>query len=333
MTPGPMIISRTPLRVSIGGGGTDLPSYYRDHGGFVISAAIDKYVYITLHDRTFSPDYIVKYSQVEKVAAAKDLQHPILREVFLSEDVKPGVELVSIADLPSGTGLGSSGSFTVGVLKAIYALHRKHVDTGALAEAACGIEIDRLKEPVGKQDQYIAAFGGMTVFDIDRTGRVTSTPLAIPEDARNDLQDHLLMFFTGYSRSASAVLADQKTKSEKSDKDMLDNLHFIKDLGFQIKEHLEAGNTHKFAECMHTHWLRKKVRSSGISNDKINDWYDLGKANGALGGKLIGAGGGGFLLFYATDPSALRKAMAGAGLAEVRFTFDQEGSKILVQGS
>jgi len=327
-----MIISRTPLRVSIGGGGTDLPSYYKDHGGFVISAAIDKYIYITMHDRTFSPDYIVKYSQLEKVAQAKDIQHPILREVFLTEDVKPGVELVSIADLPSGTGLGSSGSFTVGVLKAIYAMHRKHVATDALAEAACAIEIDRLKEPVGKQDQFIAAFGGMTVFDIDKGGRVTASPLAIPAAAVHDLEDHLLMFFTGYSRSASAVLADQKTKSEQSDKGMLDNLHFIKDLGYQIKEHLEAGNTHKFAEAMHTHWLRKKERSSGISNREINDWYDLGKANGALGGKLIGAGGGGFLLFYATDPVALRKAMAGAGLSEVRFSFDQEGSKILVQG-
>lgn len=328
-----MIISRTPLRVSIGGGGTDLPSYYREHGGFVISAAINKYIYITMHDRTFSPDYIVKYSQLEKVAEAKDLQHPILREVFLSEDVKPGVELVSIADLPSGTGLGSSGSFTVGVLKALYAMHRKHVETEALAEAACAIEIDRLKEPVGKQDQFIAAFGGLSVFDIDKTGRVTTTPLAIPAEAVHDLEDNLLMFFTGYSRSASAVLADQKTKSEKSDKDMLDNLHFIKDLGYQIKEHLEAGNTHKFAEAMHTHWLRKKERSSGISNKEINDWYDLGKANGALGGKLIGAGGGGFLLFYATDPVALRKTMAGAGLSEVRFSFDLEGSKIIVQGT
>ena len=219
----------------------------------------------------------------------------------------------------------------MGVLRAIYAMKREHVTPQALAEAACAIEIDRLKEPVGKQDQYIAAFGGLSCLDIAKTGHVTVTPLRISDDARHDLEDHLLMFFTGYSRSASAVLADQKTKSEQADKAMLDNLHFIKDLGFQIREHLEAGNTHKFAECMHTHWLRKKQRSSGISNDKINDWYDIGKANGALGGKLIGAGGGGFLLFYATDAVKLRKAMAAEGLPEVRFFFDQEGSKIIVQ--
>jgi D-glycero-alpha-D-manno-heptose-7-phosphate kinase len=326
-----MIISRTPLRVSIGGGGTDLPSYYQDHGGFVISAAINKHIYITLHNRTFTADYSVKYSQLERVSRAEDIQHRILREAFVSEQIPPGVELVSIADLPSGTGLGSSGSFTVGVLRALYAMKRQHVTTHQLAEAACSIEIDRLKEPVGKQDQYIAAFGGLSCFEIDKAGRVTVTPLQIPQDALHDLEDHLLMFFTGYSRSASAVLADQKTKSEAADKGMLDNLHFIKDLGFQIREHLEAGNTHKFAECMHTHWLRKKERSSGISNQQINDWYDVGKANGALGGKLIGAGGGGFLLFYATDAAQLRKAMAGCGLSEVRFFFDQEGSKIIVQ--
>ena len=326
-----MIISRTPLRVSIGGGGTDLPSYYEDHGGFVISAAIDKHIYITMHDRTVTANYIVKYSQLETVARAEDIQHRILREAFVSESVPKGVELVSIADLPSGTGLGSSGSFTVGVLRAIYAMKREHVTPQALAEAACAIEIDRLKEPVGKQDQYIAAFGGLSCLDIDKTGHVTVTPLRISADARHDLEDHLLMFFTGYSRSASAVLADQKTKTEQADKAMLDNLHFIKDLGFQIREHLDAGNTHKFAECMHTHWLRKKQRSSGLSNDKINDWYDIGKANGALGGKLIGAGGGGFLLFYATDAVKLRKAMAAEGLPEVRFSFDQEGSKIIVQ--
>lgn len=326
-----MIISRTPLRISIGGGGTDLPSYYQEFGGFWISAAINKHVYITLHSRTFTQDYFVKYSQLERVTRPEELQHRILREAFVSEQVQPGVEMVSIADLPAGTGLGSSGSFTVGVLRAIYAMKRQPITTYQLAESACAIEIERLKEPVGKQDQYIAAFGGLTCFEIDRAGRVHATPLRIPVDAMHDLDDHLLMFFTGYSRSASAVLAEQKTKSEQADRTMLDNLHFTKDLGYQIREHLEAGNTHKFAECMHAHWLRKKVRSSGISNDRINDWYDLGKANGALGGKLIGAGGGGFLLFYATDPGLLRRTMTGAGLTEVRFVFDQEGSKIIVQ--
>ncbi|MFO0679974.1 MAG: sugar kinase [Polyangiaceae bacterium] len=326
-----MIITRTPLRVSIGGGGTDLPSYYEDHGGFVISAAINKHIYITMHNRTFTADYVVKYSQLEKVANASDIQHRIIRQAFLDYEVAPGVEMVSIADLPAGTGLGSSGSFTVGLLRAIHAMKRQHVTTSSLGEQACTIEIEKLKEPVGKQDQYIAAFGGLTCFDIDKAGSVTATPLKIPQGALHDLEDNLLMFFTGYSRSASAVLKDQKVKSEAADRAMLENLHFTKDLGYQIREHLESGNTHKFAEAMHQHWLRKKQRSAGISNDNISRWYDVGKENGALGGKLIGAGGGGFLLFYATDAVQLRKAMAAEGLSEVRFHFDQEGSKVIVQ--
>ncbi len=269
----------------------------------------------------------IAFEIVDDLSAIK---HPIVREAFKTHQVEPGIEMASMADIPAGTGLGSSGSFNVGLLKAIYAYKREHVTTQALAEEACHIEIDLLKEPIGKQDQYIAAFGGLTCMEFEKDGMVTVSPLKIPTPALHDLEDNLLMFFTGYSRSASNVLADQKKRSEKDDKTMLDNLHFVKELGVTIKKALEAGDTHEFARLMHQHWLHKKQRSQGISNEEINRWYDVGYENGALGGKLIGAGGGGFLMFYAKDRSALRAAMLKEGLSEVRFAFDFEGSKIIV---
>jgi D-glycero-alpha-D-manno-heptose-7-phosphate kinase len=324
-----MIITRTPLRISIGGGGTDLPSYYSREGGFVISAAINQYMYITLH-RTFQKNFIIKYSQMETVEAVEQIQHPIIREAFRLHRMEPYLEAVSMADIPAGTGLGSSGSFNVGLLKAIYAMKREHVPTQALAEEACHIEIDLLKEPIGKQDQYIAAFGGLICMTFNKDGKVDVSPLRLSAEALHELEDNLLMFFTGYSRNAGSVLADQKIKTEKDDGQMIQNLNFIKDLGVSIKTALEAGNVETFGRLMHEHWLHKKRRSSGISNEKINGWYDTAIANGALGGKLIGAGGGGFLLFYAKDRKALRRAMAVEGLQEVRFAFDFEGSKVMV---
>jgi D-glycero-alpha-D-manno-heptose-7-phosphate kinase len=325
-----MIITRTPLRISIGGGGTDLPSYYERMGGFVISAAINRYVYIALH-KTFVPNYIIKYSTMEVVEQLEKIQHPIVREAFKLHGIKPYIEMLSSADIPSGTGLGSSGSFTTGLLKAIYQHKREHITTQALAEEACHIELGLLKEPIGKQDQYIAAFGGLVCMEFDKKGQVSVSPLRISTETLHDLEDHLMMFFTGYSRSASKVLADQKDRTQDNDQKMLENLGFIKDLGYRIKDALESGKTQKFAELMHEHWLHKKARSQGISNEQINRWYDVGMANGALGGKLIGAGGGGFILFYAQDRNALRKAMAKEGLVEVRFSFDHEGSKVIVQ--
>lgn len=324
-----MIITRTPLRISIGGGGTDLPSYYSKFGGYFISAAIDRYVYVSLHPM-FRPTYLVKYSKIEEVNTIAEIEHPIVREAFALHDMKPAIEMVSMADIPAGTGLGSSGSFNVGLLRAIYALKREHVPTHALAEEACSIEIDRLKEPVGKQDQYIAAFGGLTCFEIDRQGKVSASPLKLATETLRDLEENLLLFFTGYSRSASAVLADQKKRSEKDDSEMIESLHFTKELGISIKKTLEGGDTPGFAALMHQHWLRKKKRSVGMSNDNINRWYDVGMENGALGGKLIGAGGGGFIMFYASDRAKLRNAMAREGLTEVRFSIDFEGSKVLV---
>lgn len=325
-----MIITRTPLRISIGGGGTDLPSYYERFGGFVISAAIDKYVYVALH-KTFQRTYMIRYSQHEAVDHVDSIKHPIVREAFKIHEVGPYIEMVSMADIPAGTGLGSSGSFNVGLLRGIYTLKREPVSNFGLASEACKIEIDVLKEPIGKQDQFIAAFGGITCFEFEKNGGVNVAPLKISNDTLADLEDNLLMFFTGYSRSASGVLADQKKRSEKDDKEMLQNLHFIKDLGVSIKRTLEDGNCTEFGSLMHEHWLHKKKRSDGISSQEINRWYDIGYANGALGGKLIGAGGGGFLMFYAKDRVALRSAMAKEGLSEVRFRFDHQGSRVMVE--
>jgi len=325
-----MIIARSPLRISLGGGGTDLPSYYEKFGGFLIAGAIDKYVYITLHE-TFVADLIVKYSELERVPHAMQLKHPIIREAFNLVGLGgQSLELTSMADIPSGTGLGSSGSFTTALLKALHAHQKNLVHPSELAAQACDIELNRLHEPIGKQDQYIAAYGGLTCFNFLPDGRVEAWPLKVSEETRDNLEDNLLLFFTGYSRSASAILKEQDTKSKAADSDMIDNLHFVKDLGLQSQRALETGDLHEFARLMDVHWQRKKQRSGGMSNPKINEWYDLALASGALGGKLIGAGGGGFLMFYAEDKARLRHAMRTAGLKEVRFRFDFEGTKLVI---
>jgi len=324
-----MIIARSPLRISLGGGGTDLPSYYEKFEGFLIAAAIDKYVYITLHE-TFVADLIVKYSELERVPSAAQLKHPIIREAFDLVHVSgQSLELTSMADIPSGTGLGSSGSFTTALLKALHAYRRNLVHPAQLAAQACEVELGRLKEPIGKQDQYIAAYGGLTCFKFLRNGGVEAWPLQVSAETRDNLEDNLLLFFTGYSRSASAILKEQDQKSKSDDQSMIENLHFVKELGLQSQRALEAGDLHEFARLMDVHWQRKKQRSGGMSNPKINEWYDLALASGALGGKLIGAGGGGFLMFYAEDKARLRHAMRSAGLKEVRFRFDFEGTKLV----
>jgi D-glycero-alpha-D-manno-heptose-7-phosphate kinase len=325
-----MIIARSPLRVTLGGGGTDLPSYYEKFGGFLIAAAIDRYVYITLHE-TFVSDLIVKYSELERVPDATKLKHPIIREAFAMLGVDGhSLELTSMADIPSGTGLGSSGSFTTALLKALHAYKKNLVHPAELAAQACEVEIGRLKEPIGKQDQYIAAYGGITCFKFLENGKVEAWPLKLSKETRDNLEDNLLLFFTGYSRSASAILKEQDVKSKSDDKSMIENLHFVKDLGLQSQAALESGNLAGFARLMDVHWRRKKQRSGGMSNPKINEWYDLAMANGALGGKLIGAGGGGFLMFYAEDKTKLRHAMTKVGLVEVRFRFDFEGTKLVI---
>jgi len=324
-----MIITRSPLRISLGGGGTDLASYYEAHGGFLIAGAIDKYIYITLHE-TFIEELIIKYSKLERVASASQIEHPIIREAFAMLGIeRTNLEMTSMADIPAGTGLGSSGSFTTALLKALYAWKRDIVHPHELAEQACEIEIGRLHEPIGKQDQYISAYGGITCFKFLPGGKVEAWPLKISEETLYNLEDNLLLFFTGYSRSASVILQEQDTKSKAADASMVENLHFVKDLGLQSQYTLETGNLKEFASLMDVHWQRKKERSGGMTNAKINEWYDLALANGALGGKLIGAGGGGFLMFYADDKANLRHAMHGVGLKEVRFRFDFEGTKLL----
>ncbi|MBX3736377.1 MAG: galactokinase [Candidatus Didemnitutus sp.] len=326
-----MIITRSPLRISLGGGGTDLPSYYREHGGFLVAGALDKYVYLTLH-RTFVPDLIVKYSKLERVADASQLEHPIVREAFALLGLSGrSLELTSMADIPGGTGLGSSGSFTTALLKVLHAEKKNLISPAELAEQACHIELERLGEPIGKQDQYIAAIGGITAFTFHKDGRVEFRPAKISEECLFNLEDNLLLFFTGYSRSAGTILKDQNEKSKQHDTAMLDNLHFTKELGYRSLEALESGNLEEFARLMDVHWQRKKSRSTGMSNDRINEWYDHAMAHGALGGKLIGAGGGGFLMFYAENKSRLRHAMREKGLPEVRFRFDFEGTKVVAQ--
>ena len=326
-----MIITRSPLRISLGGGGTDLPSYYREHGGFLVAGALDKYVYLTLH-RTFVPDLIVKYSKLERVATAAQLEHPIIREAFglLGMDGR-SLEVTSMADLPGGTGLGSSGSFTTALLKLLHTANKNFISAADLAAQACHIELERLGEPIGKQDQYIAAVGGITAFTFHKDGRVEYRPCKIAQETLFNLEDNLLLFFTGYSRSASAILKNQDEKSKANDSAMLDNLHFTKDLGHQSLAALESGNLEEFARLMDVHWQRKQTRSTDMSNDQINAAYRHAMAQGALGGKLIGAGGGGFLLFFAHDKSRLRQAMRDKGLQEVRFRFDFEGTKIVIQ--
>ena len=325
-----MIIARSPLRITLGGGGTDLPSYYREHEGFLIAEAIDKYVYVTVM-RPFKPGIYLKYSQLEQVDRTADVKHPIVREAIDMLGFKtPQVEITTLADIPSGTGLGSSGSFTTALLKALYAHRKRHVNQEEIAELACQIEIDRLGEPIGKQDQYIAAYGGITCFTFGRDDKVTAVPLRISMATLLDLEDNLLLFFTGFSRSAGAILKDQNVRTQRCDADMLRNLHYVKELGLRSKLALEAGDGELFGGLMHEHWEHKKRRSGGMSNPEIDRWYALGMQNGAVGGKLVGAGGGGFLMFYARDSSRLREAMSGAGLEEVRFRFDFDGTKVVL---
>ena len=325
-----MIIARSPLRITLGGGGTDLPSYYRENEGFLVAAAIDRYVYVTVM-RPFTPGIYLKYSQLEHVEHIQDVVHPIIREALQIMGFKtPQVEITTLADIPAGTGLGSSGSFTTALLKALYA-HRKHLlHPSELAEMACHIEIDRLGEPIGKQDQFIAAYGGLTCLTFKRDDTVEAKPLALSMNTLFDLEDNLLLFFTGFSRSAGSILKDQKIRTQKNDEEMIKNLHYIKELGYRSKEALESGNPELFGQLMHEHWEHKKRRSGGMSNPQIDEWYELGIKNGAIGGKLVGAGGGGFLMFYASDRNKLRHAMADSGLEEVRFRFDYEGTKVIL---
>jgi D-glycero-alpha-D-manno-heptose-7-phosphate kinase len=323
-----VIIVRSPLRITLGGGGTDLPSYYRGHEGFVVAAAIDKYVYVTI-TRPFSPGIYLKYSALEHVAEVAQVRHPIIREALaLQKLATPQIEITTLADIPAGTGLGSSASFSTALLKGLHAFRHQLIHPQELAELACHLEIDLLGEPVGKQDQYVAAYGGLTCFTFHKDERVTAEPLRVSMNTMFDLEDNLLLFFTGFSRKGADILRDQHDRAQAAD--MLRNLHYVKELGCRSRAALESGNLVLLGELMHEQWEYKKQRSGRTSNSQIDAWYALARTNGAIGGKLVGAGGGGFLMFYASDRNRLRRTMAEAGLQEVRFRFDFEGTKVIL---
>lgn len=326
-----MIMTRTPLRISIGGGGTDLPSYYREFGGFVISAAINKYVYITIN-KSFLPGYFLRYTENERTSTYSEIQHPLLREALTLHEVPMPLEIVSIADVPAGTGLGSSGTFLVGLVHALYAYERTRVSPETLAREAVEIEMNRLCEPVGKQDQYIAAYGGLLCQEYCPNDAVNIAPLKLNEDALLELRDSLMLFFVGQTRSASTLLGDQKKRSESRDAEMLENLHFVKQLGREIRSELESGNVDSFGGLMHQHWQRKRKRSKGMSSSYVDDLYELARERGgATGGKLVGAGGSGFLLMHTRDRHRLRTVMTEAGTSEMEFNFDFDGSVVMMR--
>jgi D-glycero-alpha-D-manno-heptose-7-phosphate kinase len=324
-----VIIARSPLRISLGGGGTDLPSYYREYGGFLIAAAIDKAVYVTVH-RTFLSELVVRYSQIERVPGPAKVRHPIVREALsLLGITDSNIEITWMADIPAGTGLGSSGSFGTAILKALYRLCNHIVTPGQLAEDACHIEIDRLGEPVGKQDQYVAAFGGVNTYEFRPDGSVEVKPLNLTNDTLSQFEVRVLLFSTGIIRQAPEILKDQDDKTKQQSTAMIQNLHDIKQIGYESRAVLESGKLDAYGELLHEHWERKRARSKMISNPQIDHWYGVARRNGAVGGKLIGAGGGGFLMFLADDPTRLRRALAAEGLHELRFRFDYDGTRIL----
>lgn len=281
-------------------------------------------------NESWHDEYVIKYSQLERAKCIADIKHPIVRAALEWFEMGPNLEIASIADIPQGTGLGSSGSFTTALLKALHAYKKNDwLSPNELAEQACHVEIELLNEPVGKQDQYISAFGGLTCFEIGVEGKVDAYPAKISEDSLARLEDNLAIFFTGYSRSASALLTNQDERSKQLDSVMMENLHKTKALGRSIKEALEKGETRRFGELMHEHWTCKKKRSTGMSNNRIDELYDVAMKNGAVGGKLVGAGGGGFLMFYTEEKSKLREAMHKADAKEMRFKFDFSGTSLI----
>jgi len=320
-----MIITRTPLRISLGGGGTDLPSFYRKHGhGFLIAAAITNYVYIAVN-QNFDDDLLLKYSEVERAKSIDEVKHPLLRECLRATDISKRIEISSMADVPAGTGLGSSGSFAVGLLKALHLYSHRTPSAEYLAEQACEIEIDRLCEPIGKQDQYIAAVGGVSTFTFRDDETVEVDRLAMADITRSQLEDNLLLFYTGIKRSASAALSTEAQNAIDSEKPV-DNLSDTRAIGYETRDILLTGDMNAFGRALTNQWNLKYQRQPSLLHDEINSWIQAGIDAGAQGGKLVGAGGGGFLLFYADRKTDLRRAMSEIGLPEISFGVDYEGS-------
>lgn len=324
-----MILTRAPLRIPLGGGGTDLPSYASQFGGFVLSVGIDKYVNICLNRPAADELIRVKYSLYEQVATVGEIQHDLVRPAMQLLGVESNLEIVSISDVPDGTGMGSSGSYLVALLTAMYEMKQQRVPRQAIAEQACHIEMDMAGHSVGKHDHYMAAFGGFTCLDIRRDGKVVVTPLRISVDVTEELRNNLRLFYTGISRSSRGILKSQEDDTAGGDPAVLDSLHRTKEIGFRAKECLEAGRVDEFGVLMDEHWQNKKRRSTSISSPQIDRWYEAAKNHGSLGGKVIGAGGGGFLLLYCPGRAklAVRKALAAEGLREMPFDFDFIGAK------
>lgn len=324
-----MIVSRTPFRLPLGGGGTDLPAYYTKHGGFFVSGAVDKYMHIVLNDR-FEPGIRVSYARTEIVDTPEAIKHPSAREALKLLNFKDKIEIVSLADVPAATGLGSSGSFTVGLLNAIHA-HQKEVKTPVeIAEEACDIAMNRLHEPSGKQDEYAASLGGLRSYEVGTDGRVKVEDLEVAESTLAELEAGIMMFYTGITRSAGTVLRRQQDDVARNNGDAVEKMHRIKQIGIESKKALEGGDLRRFGELLHEHWTVKRVVSDGMTSDAIDSWYSLARKNGALGGKITGAGGGGFLMLYCIEGrQKVRAALSKAGLVEHRFRFDFEGSKVI----
>jgi len=326
-----MILSRAPTRITLGGGGTDLKSYYSRCGGFLIAAAIDKYCTIQAN-RRFYDSIRLSYSQMEIRDSVAEVEHPIFRAALSLMGIKKGIELHSIADVPAGCGLGTSSSFTVALLNALHSYSRDFINQKQLAEEACHIEIDMLGEPIGKQDQYMAAFGGVTCLTFEKNGDVQVEPLRMSPEAMDQLEGNILLFFTGKERSASEILAEQDEKIAQDDREMIENLHQIKEIGLETRKYLEKGQVNKLGELLHAHWEIKKKRSEKISDPFVDECYEAARKHGAIGGKVVGAGGGGFLMLYSSnhDKPRLIEVMQKMGLRWERFHFDFDGAKILV---
>ncbi|MDD5037983.1 MAG: GHMP kinase [Dehalococcoidales bacterium] len=326
-----MILSRAPTRITLGGGGTDLKSYYSKYGGFLIAGAISKYCTV-LANRRFYDNIRLSYSQMEIRDSVADIEHRIFRAALELTGINKRIELHSAADVPAGCGLGTSSSFTVALLNALHTYNRDFVNQKQLAEEACHIEIDILGEPIGKQDQYMAAFGGLTCLTFEKNGDVLVEPLRISNEVLDQLEDNLLLFFTGEERSASEILAEQDIKCQQEDIEMVQNLHEIKNIGLETRKYLEKGDIGKLGELFHRHWQLKKRRSQKMSDPFIDECYEVAMKNGAAGGKLIGAGGGGFLLFYCQNHNKLKliEVMQKMHLKWEQFHFDYDGAKILV---
>lgn len=325
-----MILVRAPFRIPIGGGGTDLPSYYSKFGGEFISASINKYMFVTVNRPIVDKLIRVKYTKTEIVDNVSEIQHELVREALRLTKIKDSIEINSFADLPAGVGMGSSGSYLVALLKAIHTLKREHISDQTLAEEACKIEITKLHRFVGKQDQYIAAYGGITKFTINKEGNVTVKPLKLSPSFVKDLESSLLIFYTGIRREESQILKTQSIKTQKDDHAVIENLHEIKSIGIEIEKALLSEKISTFGKLIHTHWMTKRKLSTAVTSSRIDYLYELGRKNGALGGKIMGAGGGGFLLFCCpNNKRKLREAMTREGLVELFFNFDMEGAKVV----